>query len=128
MVDIELSKILFDIDKLKNDIRYIIATSQELNLSKVKADDLVERWLIAKAPYINAFNGNMSYTTPDKVAFELSQEEQNKRFTNFLSGIDEVNNEVATFINDMGVDCFYANITDKDYDGYGVHIDKGTKL
>lgn len=120
--------ITFDVDQLKQDLRHVIAYSQDLDESKINIDGLVAEWLMAKARYIDAFQGKMSYTTAEPVVFELSQEEQRSRFDQLCDAMYNNNLMASYFLAEMGYECFYNNLTNKDYNYKDIHIPKGTKI
>lgn len=97
-----------------DDVKYIIEYSQEIE--NPRTDLLEEDFCEAKSKFIEMFDG-LTYTYPEKVTFELSEEEKQKRYKSFLNYVAENYNDrdLYSFIKHCGEKNFYKNIVEEAY-------------
>lgn len=121
------------IKKIQEQFELVIHYSQEIpkvpGQRFVNTDSLFEEWLEAKRDFIEAFGGKLIVELPDKVTFELSQEEKIKRVKDFLTAVDcnYDNPDLARFI-DIQKSGFYENKVVEDFEYNGEKIPKGMKV
>lgn len=121
------------IKKIQEQFELVIHYSQEIpkvpGQRFVNTDSLFEEWLEAKRDFIEAFGGKLIIELPDKVTFELSQEEKIKRVKDFLTAVDcnYDNPDLARFI-DIQKSGFYENKVIEDFEYNGEKIPKGMKV
>lgn len=116
------------IEEIKNQFKEVIKYSQ--NIDNPAVDDLFEKWLEAKRDFIELFDGELIKKFPNKVIFELSEEEKNGRLKDFIDSIEDkwCNLELARFMATIKND-FFNNLTSQDYQTPdGRIIKKGTKI
>jgi hypothetical protein len=121
------------IKKIQEQFELVIHYSQEIpkvpGQRFVNTDSLFEEWLEAKRDFIETFGGKLIVELPDKVTFELSQEEKIKRVKDFLTAVDcnYDNPDLARFI-DIQKSGFYENKVVEDFEYNGEKIPKGMKV
>lgn len=119
---------LFNFEEIKQQVKDVITYSQGIKYPQI--DELMGEWLKNKSKYIEAFGGELIYQYPEKVSFKLDNNQKQRELDDFIVLLDENwgNHNLADFIYEMK-DCFYSNITDKDYYIDEEHlIKKGTKI
>ena len=94
----------------------------------LNCDALASQWYEAKKYFIEAFDGKPIIRLKDKIKIKLSQEEQDERFQNFLSILDNEINISEEFLDylTMNKKGFFINRTIEDYRPYNIH--SGSKL
>ena len=119
---------MIDLNEIKQQVKSVIEYSQDLE--DLNVDTLIDNWYAAKHKYIEKFGQELIKTVPEKVQFVMTPEEQMGRIDNFISFIADhtYNLSLGEFVNSMR-DCFFENLTNKDYEApKGKVIKKGTKL
>jgi hypothetical protein len=117
-----------NVDDIKKKFRQVIRYSQDIENPKV--DELFERWQEAKKNFIHIFDNKLIYTYPDKVTFELGEEEKNQKVANLIERvrINYKNEPLSDFIFRMRKS-FFSNIMPEDYlMDNGTVIKAGTKI
>lgn len=94
----------------------------------LNCDALASQWYEAKKYFIEAFGGKPIVRFKDKIKIELSQKEQDERFQNFLSILDNEINISEEFLDylTMNKKGFFINRTTEDYRPYNIR--SGSKL
>lgn len=94
----------------------------------LNCDALASQWYEAKKYFIEAFGGKPIVRFKDKIKIELSQKEQDERFQNFLSILDNEINISEEFLDylTMNKKGFFINRTIEDYRPYNIR--SGSKL
>lgn len=102
-------------EKIKEKFKEVIAYSQ-CGIPDPKVDDLFNRWLEAKRDFIEAWDGQLIYEWPEKVSFELSQKEKNRKLDEFIDRISYhyANSPLADFIAARRDD-FFSNLLTERY-------------
>lgn len=118
----------FNIKDIQNDFNKVIAYSQ--NIDEPKTDGLFEQWLEAKKNIIEAMDGELIYTSPEKVSFELSRSEKLNRVTEFIEtvSLSWENVELARFIDENREGFFSNLVVEERTTPNGNKIPKGMKL
>ena len=113
---------MVNIKEIQEQFNKVIAHSQ--GIPEPKTDKLFELWLEAKRDFIEAFDGKLIYTVPQKVSFELSQKEKMLRVNDFIDSVSMTwgNEPLADFI-DENKETFFQNIVEK-----GTVLSDGTKI
>jgi hypothetical protein len=117
-----------EIDQIKEKFCQVITYSQ--GIPDPKVDKLFDLWYEGKKDIIKALNGELIYTYPKKVSFELGKKDKNDRVNDFISVLESRygNYDLSDFVNSMK-DCFFNNLTSYDYTSPdGNIIKKGSKL
>lgn len=119
---------MFDIQEIKEDVEKVLLHSQ--SVSKVNIDELMDTWLLKKRDFIEAMDGKLIYELPNKISFELDEEEKYKKIVKFR---DKVYGfwklpELEKFLS-VQKEGFFSNTVILDYTTpEGEVITKGTKL
>lgn len=94
----------------------------------LNCDALASQWYEAKKYFIEAFGGKPIVRFKDKIKIELSQKEQDERFQNFLSILNDEINISEEFLDylTMNKKGFFINRTTEDYRPYNIR--SGNKL
>ena len=97
-----------DIQEIKSNFKKVISYSQ--GISDPKVDNLFDRWLRAKSDFIGRMNGELIYTYPEKVSFELDAKEKAQRVNEFIEAVFYTwhNEELADFLS-ANRDGFFSN-------------------
>lgn len=113
---------MVNIKEIQEQFNRVIAYSQ--GISEPQTDKLFELWLEAKRDFIEAFDGKLIYTVPQKVSFELSEKEKMLRVNDFIDSVSMTwgNEPLADFI-DENKESFFKNIVEK-----GTVLNDGTKI
>lgn len=116
------------IDEIKQQVKEVIRYSQGIENPQI--DKLIEDWREAKRDFIEAFGGKLIYTWPQKVTFELSKEEKEKRIDNFVFRVEDQFHkvELANFINVNRHDFYSNRLTNAYKMADGTIIPKGIKI
>lgn len=120
------------ISELKQQVKKILEFSQDQ--SNLDTNLLIDNWYEAKRRFINSFGG-LIYEYPEKVSFELGQQEREKKVEEFahLVSYSYGNGSLADFIM-SNMDSFFSNSMKKPYVAYDPHtyeyvtIQAGTKI
>lgn len=121
-------EIVKKMEDIKEQFRQVITYSQ--NIPDPQVDGLFEQWEENKKPIIDALGGELIYTYPEKVSFELNKQSQENLVSDFIKNLDSCyeNFDLTDFISDMK-DCFFNNLTSHNYvTADGKLIKRGTKL
>ena len=107
-----------------DDVKYVIEYSQEIE--NPRTDLLEEDFYEAKSKFIEMFGG-LTYTYPEKVTFELSEEVKQERYKSFLNYVSENyrDRDLYSFIKHCGEKNFYKNIVEE---AYKDKVPKGMKV
>ena len=107
-----------------DDVKYVIEYSQEIE--NPRTDLLEEDFYEAKSKFIEMFGG-LTYTYPEKVTFELSEDVKQERYKSFLNYVAEnyCDRDLYAFIKHCGEKNFYKNIVEE---AYRDKIPKGMKV
>lgn len=115
----------FNVEEIKSNVQRVLAYSQEYPEPKV--DKLINRWLEAKKPFIDALGGEL-IKEMGNVSFTLSDKEKNKRVDSFINDLEYRHSDLAWFIY-LNRKNFYDNTVSKEYTlDTGDTIPKGMKL
>ena len=118
------------IQQVKSDFDAVIQYSQDL--PSVKTDTILEHWYEAKKYIIYTWNGKLIIESNQKVIFDLSPEDKEKRLNEFISTIEDVygNDNLATFLSEIKKEDFFANHLSNEYcySPNNSKIPKGTKI
>lgn len=116
-----------DMEEIQKQFDAVISFSQDL--PQVNTDTLFHRYIVAKQKIIKQFGGKLIIELPEKVTFELSEAEKQKRVKDFLTSVDYnyENSDLAAFI-DCQKEGFYDNKVITDYEYNQTKIPKGMKL
>lgn len=118
----------WDMKEIQHQFNEVIKYSQ--NISNPQTDKLFEKWLEAKRDIIELFNGELIYTVPEKVSFELSHKEKMLRVNDFIESVAMTwdNEPLADFI-DANKETFFQNIVENGMVlGDNTKVPKGMKL
>lgn len=119
---------MVDMKSIQKDFDKVIAHSQ--GIENPKTDKLFEKWLEAKRDIIEAMDGELIYTVPQKVSFELGYKEKMNRVNEFIESVSMTwrNNDLACFI-DENKDGFFSNVVVEGFTApRGEKVPKGMKL
>ena len=113
---------MVDIKEIQAQFNKVIAYSQ--GIPDPKTDDLFERWLEAKRDIIETFGGELIYTVPQKVSFELNHKEKMLRVNDFIESVSVTwdNEALADFI-DLNKESFFQNVVEN-----GIILSDNTKI
>ena len=115
----------FNVEEIKSDVRRVLAYSQECPEPKV--DKLIEKWLEAKKPFIDALGGEL-IKEMGNISFTLSDKEKAKRVDSFINDLEYRHSDLAWFIY-INRKNFYDNTVAKEYTlDTGDTIPQGMKL
>lgn len=119
---------MLDIKSIQTEFNKVISYSQ--GIADPKTDKLFEKWLEAKRDIIEAMDGKLIYTVPQKVSFELSYKEKMNRVNEFIESVALTwrNNELASFIDENKEGFFNNSVVECFTSPTGVKIPKGMKL
>ena len=118
--------------ELKQQVKDVLEFSQ--NISGLDTTDLIDTWYRVKQRYIKAFGG-MIFEYPEKVSFELGQQEKDNKVEEFAQFVAYKygNHKLSDFIiRNMG--SFFSNSTTRPYEVYDFKTDEfitiqaGTKI
>ena len=115
----------------KAQIDAVIAYSQEID--EPMTEEIMKKWQINKSHYFMKFGGQLIYEYPEKVSFELSDEEKSRALKYFIDDLylkygPHMVAALCEFLEDQNM-AFFNNLTVKDYiTPAGKEIRKGTKL
>lgn len=100
--------IKFDIEDIQNAFNEVISYSQDIE--DVQSTNCLMKWFENKKDLIKAMGGNLIYTVPNKVTFDLDMTEKRARVNDFADEIRDVfnNRSLAKFIL-LNTDSFYDN-------------------
>lgn len=119
---------MVNMKEIQEQFNKVISYSQ--GITDPKTDELFDRWLEAKRDFIEAMDGRLIYTIPQKVSFELSYKEKMNRVNEFIESVSMTwrNNDLACFI-DENKDGFFSNVVVESFTSpRGTKIPKGMKL
>ena len=93
------------VNEIKEQVKAVIQYSQDIEDPEV--DGLIEEWAEAKKEFIKVFGGFI-YTFPEKVSFNLDENEKMTRLNDFVESLCNRwnNSELADFVADMKCDFF----------------------
>lgn len=113
--------------EIQKQFNKVIANSQ--NIPNPQTDKLFADWLEAKRDFIEAFQGKLIYTWPEKVTFELSDREKIRKIEDFIWQVEQTwhNKALVLFLESIKDD-FYANKLSKVYETEDFTIPKGMKV
>jgi hypothetical protein len=116
------------IQQIKSDFDAVISYSQ--GIREIKSNKVLEQWYEAKRDIIDSWGGKLIVELPERVTFELSPEEKQRRLDEFIETIEEIydNYNLVNFITSVQKD-FFSNHLSKEYRSRtGALIPKGTKV
>lgn len=118
----------FNKTELKEQVKRVIEYSQDIDNPLV--DDLIEKWYIAKKDFIKLFDGNLIYSTPDKITIDLNEQQKQDKVDKFCYMLNRRFSEYSDLIDfiTFNSDSFFDNILKDDYDMDGYHIKAGIKM
>lgn len=113
------------------DIKKVIAYSQEIENPKI--DKLLDTWSSSKSMLSNNFlHRQLSYTYPEKISFELSEDAKDNAIDNFIQSLEgQGHKEICNFLYRVSVNEFFNNTLEKDYiinEKDNKKIPKGSKI
>lgn len=116
-----------DQQRIKEQFKQVIQHSQGIH--GINVDYLFSQWRNAKSWFLEQNNGEPIYEYPEKVSFELSEDEKYKKIDKFIGKLQSHYNceELSYFIESMK-NGFFNNLTDHDYCIGDTVIKKGTKI
>ena len=120
----------FDIEKIKVQVQNVLEYSQNLGFVP-KVDGLLNKWLAAKAGFIEKFGNKLIYEVEEPITFNLSEKDKKEKLNDFLNRVACCfdNCPLADFIESNGIDNFYNNIVKAPYTlDTGEKIPAGMKL
>lgn len=117
----------FDVEEIRKQFDEVIKYSQELE--DINTKELFDKWLAAKRDFIESFGDKLIVELPEKVTFDLTEHEKQKRIGDFLTLVECTfdNAPLANFI-DSQKEGFYRNEVLYEYNYEGKDIPKGMKL
>ena len=117
----------------KEDIKEVIRYSQ--NIEEPKIDNMLAEWDKNKYHISQTFfKGEVSYTHPEKVHFEIDEDTKNDKlgdFTSYLSNVLGWSHPLIEYINTISADAFYNNTLEFSYtidERENKTIPKGSKI
>ena len=101
-----------NLEKIKQEVKQVLEFSQEQN--DLHVENLIQSWEIAKHRFIVAFGEKLIYEYPEKVIFELTQNEKEKKVDELVEFIGYRYNlsNLCDFLN-ANMDCFFSNSLSK---------------
>lgn len=102
----------FDIKEIQEQFNKVILHSQDY--PEVKTDKLFEKWYENKKWFIEANDGKLIFEFPERVSFDLDEDEKMRRVGAFIEEISSYNVKLARFLSYFRHD-FYKNSTTEDY-------------
>lgn len=119
---------MIDLKKIKKQVKDVIEYSQGIH--DAKTDVLVDRWYEAKKDFIDAFGGELIYSTKDQVTIHLAEKEREKKIREFCNQTENTFPNYSDLINFVRRNKrdFFDNILSTPYDEDGYHIPAGIKM
>ena len=78
-------KLLYKITHIQEDFNTVISATQ--GIPEVNSNDLFNKWLEAKAQYINLLGDNFIYTIPELLTFDLDAESISNMYETIIERI-----------------------------------------
>ena len=97
---------VLDIEEIQTQFNKVILHSQ--NYDEVNTDRLFEKWYASKKWFIDAIGGKLIYEVPEKISFEIDNNERERRVAAFVDEISIMNSYLARFVH-FNRDNFYEN-------------------
>lgn len=107
----------FDVEKITQQVKEVIHSSQGFNIDYLKVDNIINDWLKAKKFFIEKLNGNLIYESEKVVSFALDQRSKEERLEKFADLIYHHyrNEELGDFLYALHTEDFYNNKTSRSY-------------
>lgn len=107
--------------ELESSFKEVLRYSQ--GFQKPNVSQLLTTWREAKSWFIQKFNGNYIWESPEPIIFTLGPEERRKGFNAFLN---QVPVDLANFLKVQGIDAFFNNKTVTPYNSPSIPV--GSKI
>jgi hypothetical protein len=115
--------------KIKEQVNEVLVYSQCLDKTE-GVDTLINEWFVAKKRFIDRWNGEL-IVNAGPVEFELSQDEKDKRLSEFIDTVEYQydNTALSEFIDSTRKDFFDNQLSQEYYDDWrNIRVPKGMKI
>lgn len=108
---------MININELTSQLTEIVEYTQG---KKADCSNIVTKWYAAKKYFIDLLGGELIYTCPETITFELDNHTKAEKMVNFMSDIaiatsSDYNNKIVDFLQDLSLEEFYNNLTEQEY-------------